>query len=239
MIGSHTGGGLQGARRVRCRWVERRGRPAARPGRGGGPRVEGCRLDPPFARPMTGSYARIGRAQDVSESVVYWRPNRSRQGAARVVRAAHPTEARRLLSDPWHDEGSLAFSYWRPGLAVACSRGARRLISSPHRTPRQQSKWVAPTLTHVGLRREVLAEAAVGQARGLHQVVLDDPVTRFIPQLNKWMVVEEKDDSHVLLRTPLRPVTVRHVLSHTSGLTGSSELQRVTGSDSTPLKARA
>jgi CubicO group peptidase (beta-lactamase class C family) len=71
------------------------------------------------------------------------------------------------------------------------------------------------------------------------KVSLDDPVTKFIPQLNKWMVVEEKDDSHVLLRTPVRPVTVRHLLSHTSGLTGSSELQRVTGSDSTPLKARA
>jgi CubicO group peptidase (beta-lactamase class C family) len=71
------------------------------------------------------------------------------------------------------------------------------------------------------------------------KVSLDDPVTRFIPQLNKWMVVEEKDDSHVLLRAPVRPVTVRHVLSHTSGLTGSSELQRVMGSDGTPLKARA
>jgi CubicO group peptidase (beta-lactamase class C family) len=34
-------------------------------------------------------------------------------------------------------------------------------------------------------------------------------------------------------------VTIRHVLSHTSGLAGSSELQQVTGSDSTPLKARA
>jgi CubicO group peptidase (beta-lactamase class C family) len=71
------------------------------------------------------------------------------------------------------------------------------------------------------------------------KVSLDDPVTKFIPQVNNWMVVAEKDDSHVLLRTPGRPVTVRHVLSHTSGLTGSSELQRVTGSDGTPLKARA
>ena len=34
-------------------------------------------------------------------------------------------------------------------------------------------------------------------------------------------------------------MTVRHILSHTSGLTGSSELQQVTGADSTPLKARA
>jgi CubicO group peptidase (beta-lactamase class C family) len=53
------------------------------------------------------------------------------------------------------------------------------------------------------------------------------------------MVVAEKDQDHVLLKPLVRPVTVRHVLSHTSGLTGSSELQKVTGSDSTPLKARA
>ena len=71
------------------------------------------------------------------------------------------------------------------------------------------------------------------------KVSLDDPVTKFIPQLEKWMVVEEKDPSHVLLKPVTRPVTIRHVLSHTSGLTGMSELQQVTGSDSAPLKARA
>src|SRR5437899_1580052 len=71
------------------------------------------------------------------------------------------------------------------------------------------------------------------------KVSLDDPVTKFIPQLEKWMVVEEKDQSHILLKALVRPVTVRHVLSHTSGLTGSSELQQVTGADSTPLKSRA
>lgn len=68
---------------------------------------------------------------------------------------------------------------------------------------------------------------------------LDDPVIKYIPQLDKWMVVEEKDKDHVLLKPPVRPVTLRHLLSHTSGLAGSSELQQVTGSDSTSLKARA
>ena len=71
------------------------------------------------------------------------------------------------------------------------------------------------------------------------KVSLDDPVAKFIPQLNKWMVVEEKDRSHVLLKPPVRAVTIRHVLSHTSGLAGTSELQQVMGADSTPLKARA
>src|SRR6266850_1426669 len=71
------------------------------------------------------------------------------------------------------------------------------------------------------------------------KVSLDDPVTRFIPQLEKWMEVEEKDQSHMLLKPLIRPVTVRHVLSHTSGLAGSAELQQVTGADSTSLKVRA
>jgi CubicO group peptidase (beta-lactamase class C family) len=71
------------------------------------------------------------------------------------------------------------------------------------------------------------------------KVSLDDPVTKFIPQLGKWMVIEEKDTNHVLLKPLVRPVTIRHLLSHTSGLTGLSELQQVTGADSTPLKDRA
>ena len=71
------------------------------------------------------------------------------------------------------------------------------------------------------------------------KVSLDDPVTKFIPQLGKWMVVEEKDANHVLLKPLVRPVTIRHLLSHTSGLTGMSELQQLTGSDSSPLKTRA
>ena len=71
------------------------------------------------------------------------------------------------------------------------------------------------------------------------KVSLDDPVTNYIPQLSKWMVLAEKDQDHVLLKPLVRPVTLRNVLSHTSGLTGLSELQQVTGADSTPIKVRA
>jgi CubicO group peptidase (beta-lactamase class C family) len=71
------------------------------------------------------------------------------------------------------------------------------------------------------------------------KLTLDDPVTKYIPALGKWMVVEEKDAAHILLKPPVRPVTIRHLLSHTSGLGGSAELQQATGADRTPLKARA
>jgi CubicO group peptidase (beta-lactamase class C family) len=68
---------------------------------------------------------------------------------------------------------------------------------------------------------------------------LDDPAEKHIPQLRKWMVVAEKDDAHVLLKAPAHPVTLRHLLSHTSGLAGSAEVQQVAGADATPIKARA
>ncbi|AMV22382.1 serine hydrolase domain-containing protein [Planctomyces sp. SH-PL14] len=86
---------------------------------------------------------------------------------------------------------------------------------------------------------KMFAGASIMMLVGEGRVRLDDPVTKFIPELNKWMVVEERDDSHLLLKPPVRPVTVRHLLSHTSGLTGSSELQQTTGADSASLKARA
>ena len=86
---------------------------------------------------------------------------------------------------------------------------------------------------------KMFAGASIMMLADEGKVSLDDSVTKFIPQLTNWMVVEEKDSYHVLLKPLARPVTVRHVLSHTSGLTGMSELQRATGSDSTPLKARA
>ena len=71
------------------------------------------------------------------------------------------------------------------------------------------------------------------------RVSLDDPVTKFIPQLGKWMVVGESNANHLQLVSLVRPVTVRHLLSHTSGLTGMSELQRETGADRASLKTRS
>jgi len=71
------------------------------------------------------------------------------------------------------------------------------------------------------------------------KVSLDDPVTNYIPQLARWMVTAEKDQDHVLLKPLVRPVTLRNLLSHTSGLAALSELQQATGADGIPLKARA
>lgn len=92
--------------------------------------------------------------------------------------------------------------------------------------------WVA-SMTKMFAGASVMMLVDEGKVR------LDDPVTKFIPELGKWMVALESDADHVLLKPAVRPVTIRHLLSHTSGLTGLSELQRAVGADATTLRARA
>jgi len=49
-------------------------------------------------------------------------------------------------------------------------------------------------------------------------VRLDDPVETYLPEFtNIWLAVE-RDDDHVLLRRPHRPVSVRDTICHVSGL---------------------
>ncbi|WP_052572951.1 serine hydrolase domain-containing protein [Haloferula sp. BvORR071] len=71
------------------------------------------------------------------------------------------------------------------------------------------------------------------------KLTLNDPVTKFIPEFEKWMVVVEKDSKHTYLKAPASPVTIREVLSHTSGLASLAEIQNVAGADTTSIKARA
>jgi CubicO group peptidase (beta-lactamase class C family) len=69
------------------------------------------------------------------------------------------------------------------------------------------------------------------------RVGLDDPVEKYLPEFHGQMVVAEQDDEHVLLHRPRHPITVREVLSHTSGLPFKSALEEPT-LDVYPLSAR-
>ena len=69
------------------------------------------------------------------------------------------------------------------------------------------------------------------------KVNVDDPVEKYLPEFRGQMVVAEKDDDHVLLRRPKHPITVKNVLSHTSGLPFKSEIEEPT-LDLFPLAAR-
>jgi CubicO group peptidase (beta-lactamase class C family) len=64
---------------------------------------------------------------------------------------------------------------------------------------------------------------------------LDDPVEKYLPEFkNQWLTVEQ-DDTHLLLKKPHHPITVRNILSHTSGLPFASPMEQPT-LDTLPLR---
>ena len=65
-------------------------------------------------------------------------------------------------------------------------------------------------------------------AGGRGQGKLDDPVEKYLPEFQGQMVVAEQDNDHVLLRKPKHPITVRNILSHTSGLPFKSPIETPT-----------
>ncbi|HLQ45441.1 MAG TPA: serine hydrolase domain-containing protein, partial [Planctomycetaceae bacterium] len=60
------------------------------------------------------------------------------------------------------------------------------------------------------------------------KVNVDDPVEKYLPEFKGQMVIAEQDENHMLLKKPAQPMTVKHVLSHTSGLRFSSPLEKPT-----------
>jgi len=60
------------------------------------------------------------------------------------------------------------------------------------------------------------------------KVKLDDPIAKYLPEFNGMWVAVEKDKDHILLKRPARAVTVRDVLSHTSGLPFASVAEQPT-----------
>jgi CubicO group peptidase (beta-lactamase class C family) len=60
------------------------------------------------------------------------------------------------------------------------------------------------------------------------KVNIEDPVEKYLPEFKgQWLAVE-KDKDHVLLKKPGHPITVRNVLTHTSGLPPTSAMEKPT-----------
>ncbi len=70
------------------------------------------------------------------------------------------------------------------------------------------------------------------------KVKLDDPVEKYLPEFKNLWLTAEQDNSHLLLKRPSHPITIRECLSHTSGLPFKSEMETPT-LDNLPLKDAA
>jgi CubicO group peptidase (beta-lactamase class C family) len=60
------------------------------------------------------------------------------------------------------------------------------------------------------------------------KVNVNDPVEKYLPEFKGQGLAVEQDRDHVLLKKPRHPITVREVLSHTSGLPFKSKVEEPT-----------
>jgi CubicO group peptidase (beta-lactamase class C family) len=58
------------------------------------------------------------------------------------------------------------------------------------------------------------------------KVNLDDRVEKYVPEFEEQWLFAEHDKAHQLLKKPGHPITVRHVLSHTSGMPKTSAMEK-------------
>ena len=60
------------------------------------------------------------------------------------------------------------------------------------------------------------------------RVNVDDPVEKYLPEFKGQMVIAKQDERHIVLKHPTHPITVRNVLTHTSGLLPRTALEQPT-----------
>jgi CubicO group peptidase (beta-lactamase class C family) len=114
--------------------------------------------------------------------------------------------------------------------------GAVTVVSSPERTLAIDAVGYSDLIARTPMRTDALFWIASmnkpitatafmmlvdeGKAR------LDDPVEKYLPEYRNQMFVEKREKDRLILKKPKHPITVREVLSHTSGVVVRSPLER-------------
>ncbi len=91
------------------------------------------------------------------------------------------------------------------------------------------------SLFWIASQSKAMTAAAVMMLVDEGKIVLDDPVEKYLPEFKGQMFVETQTVDRVILKKPAHPITVREVLSHTSGMAFSSRVEQPT-LDGLPLR---
>ena len=84
------------------------------------------------------------------------------------------------------------------------------------------------TLFWVASQTKPVTAAALMMLVDESKVRLDDPVAEYLPEFGKLWVRAEEDEDHLLLRRSERPVTLRDLLCHMSGMPFLSAMEEPT-----------
>jgi len=92
-----------------------------------------------------------------------------------------------------------------------------RDLKSPAPMPQNAMFWIASmTKPMTAMALMMLVEEG--------KLNIEDPVEKHLPEFKGQMLIEEKTPERVVLKKPARPITIKDLLTHSSGLVGKSPL---------------
>jgi CubicO group peptidase (beta-lactamase class C family) len=137
---------------------------------------------------------------------------------AEEVRSAKPTVQGSL--EPFIKDGSLPGAialFYHDGKVVSEDVIGLRDLESKSPMQRDSLFWIA------SMTKPITA-IAVMMLQEEGKLSIDDPVEKHLPEFKNQMLVKEKKDGQMLLGKPARPITIKDLMTHTSGMVSNSPL---------------
>lgn len=103
-------------------------------------------------------------------------------------------------------------------LLTGASEGAPRIETIGYADIAAQTPMQPDTVFWIASNSKQITAAALMLLVDEGKISLDDPVSKYLPEFSGQMFMAEEDDEHQVLRKPSRLVSVRDLVSHTSGL---------------------
>lgn len=93
-----------------------------------------------------------------------------------------------------------------------------------YRDLESKSPMRADSLFWIASMTKPFTAMAVMMLQDEGKLSIEDPVAKHLPEFKNQMLAQERSGDRVVLVKPTRPVTIRDLLTHTSGLVGNSPL---------------
>jgi CubicO group peptidase (beta-lactamase class C family) len=122
---------------------------------------------------------------------------------------------------PYVSNGSLAGAV----ALVADKQGVRSVEAVGWRDIGARKRMRPDTFFWIASQTKSMTATAFMMLVDEGRVKLDDPVEAFLPEFKGQRVAMNLDDDTILLRRTKAPITIRQILSHTSGLPFKSQLE--------------
>ncbi|HEX4123182.1 MAG TPA: serine hydrolase domain-containing protein [Tepidisphaeraceae bacterium] len=125
------------------------------------------------------------------------------------------------IAQPYLDKGAFAGA-----ILLAANRDRVLSVEAVGFADVEQRKPMRPDSVYwIASQTKPITGTAVMMLIEEGKISLDDPVSKFLPEFKTMWVAVEKDEQRVVLRPASRPITVRDILCHISGLPFSSAVE--------------